>query len=241
VNDNAISIVVADKHPIFLHGLVSLLSSQSPSRVLAACGDGATALEAILNHAPNIALLDLRMTKMTGLDVLNEVSKRALATRVIILTAYIEDSEVALALSRGVYGILAKNSSPKILIQCVRIVHRGGRFFPRGLIQRLRQRQAEVHRLLTAREREVVRLVAQGLPNKSVAQQLQISGGTVKLHLHHIYSKTGTSSRTSLANLAFRFGLVQHPTEPRAAAIIEDQSPGSAHQGRLLSVSARGH
>jgi two-component system nitrate/nitrite response regulator NarL len=240
VKRNGIRVVVADDHPIFLWGLVSVLRSQTDLKVLAACPDGATALDAILKYAPNIALLNLRMPRMTGLEVLNEVSKRTLATRVVIVTACIEDHEAALALNRGVYGIITKNSTPKIVIQCLRTVHIGGRFFPTGLIGRQLQRWAEaatINQMLTSREQEVARLVAQGLPNKCVAQHLKISGGTVKLHLHRIYSKTGTSGRSSLADLVLRLGLAQRPTEPRTAAMLEDQS---LHRMEALPMSLRG-
>ena len=205
VAHGSITVVIADDHPVILGGLVTLLSDKSDFKVIAACGDGAAALEAILRYSPDVALLDLRMPKMTGLDVLSHVSNDN--TRIVILTAFAEDHDLLAAISRGAHGIILKDSGTSALITCLRKVVLGYRILPPELVKREQHWQAEansVHYSLTSREREVMGLVAIGLSNKAIAQQLGISAGTVKLHLHHIYCKTAASSRSALMTLALR-------------------------------------
>jgi len=209
MNRKSITLVIADDHPVVLHGLVSLLRGEKDFKVLAACADGATALGAIFIHSPDIALLDLRLPNMTGLEVLDKISNGTLPTRVVILTAFTEDHDVLMAISRGVHGIVMKDSVANALIKCLRKVHGGGRCVPAELAAKELQRQAKaasVSLSLTSRERDVIRLLAYGNSNKSVAEQLKISEGTLKLHLHHIYRKTGVRSRSALVTLAQQLG-----------------------------------
>ena len=205
----SIKVVIADDHPVVLHGLVTLLGDEPDFTVLAACEDGAAALEAILKYSPDVALLDLRMPKLTGLDVLGKVSNEN--TRIVIITAFAEDHDVMEAISRGVHGIILKASGADALITCLRKIVAGYRCVPPEFVRKELQRLAEANLVcqsLTSREREVMYLVAKGLSNKIVAEQLKISIGTVKLHLHHIYCKTRLSSRLALTTLALRLGYI---------------------------------
>ena len=209
MNHKAIKLVIADDHPVVLHGLVSLLKSEPDFRVLAARTDGASALEAIRTYSPDIALLDLRLPRMTGLEVLEKISNGTPPTRVVILTAFAESPDLLVAVSRGARGIVLKESAANVLVRCLRHVHAGGLLVPQELIRQAQDRQREtalVFRLLTSREREVVRLVAGGLSNKGAAAALKISEGTVKLHLHNVYFKMGMSGRLALMTLARRLG-----------------------------------
>jgi DNA-binding NarL/FixJ family response regulator len=206
---SVIKLVIADDHPVVLHGLVSFLTSELGFDVVAACDDGETALAAIVHHTPDIALLDLRMPKMTGLEILEKVSNENLKTRVVILTAFTDDRDVLIAIGRGVYGIIMKDSVVHALLECLRTVSVGNRWLPPILIRNALQRLSEassIDRMLTSREREVTRLVAKGLSNKDAAAELQISEGTLKLHMHHIYRKTGLHSRLALMTLARQLG-----------------------------------
>jgi DNA-binding NarL/FixJ family response regulator len=205
MNHSPIKLVIADDHPVVLHGLINLLTSEPDFEILAAVGDGAAALEAIFDHAPDIALLDLRLPKMTGLEVQDMIACGNVSTRVVIMTAFTEDREVLLAVSRGVHGIILKDSVADAVVQCLRRVRTGERCLPSELVQKELHRQKEAAALaqsLTVRERDVLRLVAKGLSNKSVADQLKICEGTLKLHLHHIYRKTAVRSRSGLIALA---------------------------------------
>src|SRR5262245_22135882 len=207
VTRGSIKVIIADDHPVVLHGLVSLLSAESDFEVLATCTDGAAALEAIVNYSPDIALLDLRLPKMTGREVMDKVPKEN--KRVVIITAFAEDHDVLAAVKRGAHGIIVKDSATRTLISCLRQVGAGFRCVSHDLIREELHRLTEtnfIQQLLTSREREVLCLVARGLSNKNVANQLKISEGTVKLHLHHIYCKLGVRSRSVLMTLALRAG-----------------------------------
>ena len=204
-----ITLVVADDHPVVLHGIVSLLSIEPDFSVLAACPDGVAALEAIRRHVPDIALLDLKMPRLSGLEVLARVTKEGLPTKTVFLTATTSDRHVLTAITRRARGLLLKETAPDTLVGCLRTVAAGRRWIPPEVMQEAlsgaEQRFAEltpVLQSLTLRERQVMDLVADGLSNKEVAQQLALTEGTVKIHLHSIFHKTGISNRTTLAALA---------------------------------------
>lgn len=207
-----VSVIVADDHPIVLKGLVGLLAEDSAVSVLAACTDGGSARDAIVVHKPDIALLDVRMPVLTGPEVLGAIRKLGLRTRVIFLTASASDSEVLVAIAGGAHAVMLKDMAPDDLIDCLHLVAGGGRWFPRAIVDRSLNAEAE-HPVeweaacssLTAREREVSALVATGLSNKEIARRLDVSDGTVKLHLHNIYGKAGVKNRTALAALTLTY------------------------------------
>jgi two-component system nitrate/nitrite response regulator NarL len=199
------SFVIADGHPIVLCGLAALLRQEPDFKIVAMCTEGDAALKAILKYSPSIALLDLNLPKMPGLEVLATVSKQSPATRVVIFTSSTEHRGALVAVSRGAHGIVMKETMADKLVRCLRRVSSGRRCLPRTLMMQERLRLSQVAAMnatLTAREREIVRIAAEGLSNKSIAARLGISEGTTKLHLHHVYSKTGTRSRSALAKLA---------------------------------------
>ena len=200
-----ISFVIADGHPVVLYGLAALLKQEPDFKVVAMCKEGDAALAAILKYSPSIALLDLNLPKLPGLEVLAAVSRQLPATRVVIFTSSSEHRGALVAARRGAHGIIMKETMADNLIRCLKRVSSGRRCLPRTLVvqERLRlSRVAAINAALTAREREIVSVVAEGLCNKRIAARLGISEGTAKLHLHHVYSKTGTSSRAALARLA---------------------------------------
>jgi len=207
--DRSVSIVVADDHPIVLHGVTDILRSNPDLNVVTVCSDGATALEAIRKWSPNVAVLDISMPKLTGLDVLASIAADSLSTKVVLLAATASDEQIVRAIARGVRGIVLKEEAPTELVRCVRAVAKGDKWLPMALVnaalERETKRQSTSQRLtelLTIREREVVLLVADGLSNKEVARKLELSEGTVKLHLHNVYQKLRVNNRTTLAALA---------------------------------------
>jgi two-component system, NarL family, nitrate/nitrite response regulator NarL len=205
----SISIVVADDHPIVLHGVADLLRSNPDMNVVTVCSDGATALEAIRKWSPNVAVLDILMPGLTGLDVLASIAADGLATKVIFLTATASDPQLLRAVSDGAQGIVLKEEALSELVQCIRAVAEGRVWLPLALINAARERETKrrstsqiLTQLLTIRERQVVLLIADGLSNKEVGRRLQLSEGTVKIHLHNIYQKLQVNNRTALAALA---------------------------------------
>jgi DNA-binding NarL/FixJ family response regulator len=205
----AITIVVADDHPIVLHGLADVLRSNPDMNVVAACGDGATALEAIRKCSPNVAVIDVSMPGLSGLDVLASITADGLATKVVILTATATDGQLLRAIAGGARGVILKEEALTELVQCVRAVAEGRPWLPSALVNAALEREtgrrlASEHltRSLTTRERQIILLIAEGLSNKAVGRRLDLSEGTVKIHLHNIYQKLHVSNRTTLAALA---------------------------------------
>lgn len=208
----SVSIVVADDHPVVLRGLVTLLNEDKTFRVIARCACGLEALEAIRTHKPDLALLDMNMPSLHGLEILKAVVAETLATRIIFLAASLSDREIVAATAGGAYGIILKESAPDTLIRCLHAVAAGQKWLPADLVDGALERTMERHtqiarveKLLTRREIEVMLRVSDGLSNKEVGSQLNISEGTVKIHLHSIYQKVGVGNRTSLANFAIAY------------------------------------
>ena len=209
-----IRIVVVDDHPIVLHGLRQLLERQEDFTVVAACSDGRAAIDAVEQHQPDVLILDLRMPNQSGLDVLRALEGRHERCRRVLLTAAIRDQEVTEAVKLGVMGLVLKESSPEVLLECVRSVHEGKQCIERDTLTRAlrsaiaRDSAEKSPDTLTPREVEIVRMVSQGLRNKAIAERLSISEGTVKVHLHNIYEKMGVDGRLELVLCAQQKGLI---------------------------------
>ena len=210
-----ISVVLADDHPLVLDALENVFRLQEDIVVRARCGDGVEALRAVREHRPDVLVLDIRMPGMDGLALIRELKKEKLPTRVVLLTAALDEEEVLAAIRLGVKGVVLKEMAPRLLVQCVRTVHAGGDWLEKQSVRlaldKLLRREAgarEVARILTPREIEIVHMVAGGLRNKEIAAKLHVNEGTVKLHLHHIYKKLRVDSRVALTLYAQDRGLV---------------------------------
>jgi DNA-binding NarL/FixJ family response regulator len=211
----SIRIVLADDHPIVLHGLQQLFERQGDFTVVACCVDGPAAVEAVRTHQPDVLVLDLRMPGQSGVEVLRTLAGEQVRCKSVLLTAAVRDEEVVEAVKRGAMGIVLKESPADVLLDCVRKVARGESWIERDTVTRAfrtivgRDAAAEAAEdNLTPREVEMVRMVAQGLRNKAIAERLAISEGTVKVHLHNIYEKLGVDGRLELVLTAQRKGIV---------------------------------
>jgi two-component system nitrate/nitrite response regulator NarL len=203
------SLVIADDHPVVLRGIVTLLREYSGFNVLETCSNGTECIDAIRRLSPDIALLDINMPKPMGLDILKMVMAERRATRIVFLAASPSDREIVDAVDGGAYGIMLKESAADELISCLRSVAAGHKWLPSELVdgalaraRELRQNLARATSALTPREREVMLLVSDGLSNKEVGRRLNITEGTVKIHLYAIYHKVAVNNRTALANIA---------------------------------------
>jgi len=204
-----ISIVIADDHPVVLRGITALLESNSDLSIVATCPDGTAALDAVRKLAPDIAVLDIAMPGLSGLEVLTAIGAERLQTKTILLTVAAEDSQILTAVASGARAVLLKDTAPDELVRCIRDVAVGRSWLPGDTIapvlERETGRQTEAMRIikaLTRRELQVMMLVSEGLSNKEVARRLTMSEGTVKIHLHNIYQKVGARNRTILTMLA---------------------------------------
>jgi DNA-binding NarL/FixJ family response regulator len=208
-------IVIADDHPIVLDGLVQLFTGEKDFDVVARCSTGDEALAALRRVRPDVAILDIRMPGVSGMELLRHVYNEGLPTRVVLLTAEIGDEAVVEAVRLGVAGIVLKEMAPRVLLQSVRAVAAGEKWLDDGAMRRALDKMlrreaglADAVRVLTPRELEVVKMVATGLRNKQIADRLTITEGTVKIHLHSIYQKLGVSGRVELSIYAREKSLV---------------------------------
>jgi two-component system NarL family response regulator/two-component system nitrate/nitrite response regulator NarL len=208
-----IRLVLADDHRIILEGLEQLFRRESDFEIVATATNGEEALDAVRTHRPDVLVLDIQMPRGDGLSVLRQIHEEKLPTRVILLTALLDDDGVLEALRCGVAGLVLKEQAAVTLVQNVRRVQRGERTLEPSLVgralDRLSQRE-EARRIvdvLSKRETEVVRMVAAGLRNKEIAERLSIGEGTVKSHLHTIYEKLGVQGRVDLTKFAYEHGI----------------------------------
>ena len=210
-----ITLVIADDHPLILDALENLFRLDKDFKVVARCLNGDETLNAVRRHKPDIMVLDIQMPAKDGLVVLREMRKEHLPTRVVVLTATLNEEGLAEAVRLGVRGLVLKELAPKLLVQCIRKVYAGELWLEKrsvsSALEKLLQRESAKHeaaQMLTSREIEIIKQVAAGLHNTEIGKKLFISEGTVKIHLHNIYQKLGLDSRTKLTRYAQEKGLV---------------------------------
>ncbi|MBB4189122.1 response regulator transcription factor [Sinorhizobium terangae] len=204
-------VIVVDDHLIVLDGLRRLIETVPGWQVVATCQNAVQALDVLNSGSVDVVVLDLRMPEMSGLEFVRRVRR---GVTIVILTADIGDGQLEEAMQLGVSGIVLKEQAPVALLDCIRKVVAGGTYFHdpalKDALDRIREQETERSRILealTQREIEVSRLAAMGMRSREIGTQLGISTGTVKLHLHSIYSKLGISTRVELANLSKRLQL----------------------------------
>ena len=209
-----IRIVVADDHPFILDGLDQLFRTESDCEIVARSTDGEQALRAVQTFRPDVLVLDVRMPRLDGIELLHRMHELQLSTKVVLLTASLDDARLLEAFRLGASGLVLKESAPRLLVQSVRQVANGEQSWNgkaiAGALRLVLQREqavAAASAVLTARELEVTRMVASGLRNKEIASRLEITEGTVKFHLHSIYEKLQIDGRYALMSYARDHGL----------------------------------
>lgn len=217
-------VVLADDQAVVRDGLRLLLSASEDIEVVGTARDGAEAVALVLEHGPDVALLDLRMPGTDGVEATAEIARRAPGVRVLILTTYADDDAILPALRAGAAGYLTKDADGEQLVAAIRDVAAGRTVLDpnvqRRLVELLREPGAapapgplpptpdeDVAGGLTRREVDVVRLVAEGLSNQQIARRLVVSEATVKTHLNHVLSKLDVDGRPGLVAWAWRNGL----------------------------------
>jgi len=214
-----INIVISDDHALFREGLRKLLEAEPGIQIVGEAMDGEETVKVVRQLKPHVLLLDLSLPRLSGLEVLAQLSNLELQTRTIMLTAAIEREQVVEALQLGVRGIVLKHSALQLLLKSIRCVHEGqywvGQEGVSDLIHALR-RMKPSHRVseaprnfgLSSREMEVIALIVAGYTNKDLARELGISENTAKHHLTNIFDKLGVSNRLELVLYAVDHGLV---------------------------------
>jgi two-component system, NarL family, nitrate/nitrite response regulator NarL len=206
-----ISLVIADDHPFLLEGIARVLDAEPGLSIVAKCGDGVEGLDAIRQLKPDIAVLDIAMPRLNGLEVLQAVNNEQLATRVIFLTANATDQNIFTLIENGASGLLLKDAAVAELVTCIKQVSAGSKYLPKELISAAIERETgkrtELRHIeeLSGREREILFLLGEGLANKEIAYRLGLAEGTVRIHVHNIYQKTGIPSRMALIAAALAY------------------------------------
>lgn len=202
-----ISVVVAD--PMMSRGIASILGAQMDINIIAACDTGKVATAAIRQFVPDVAVLDIGLSDLDVLEILSDIAAEGLKTKVVCLTAMPTGHEITAAIALGAGGIISTNAAPNSIVDCVRDVFYGKRWIPAAVVDaaperdiRNRRQGKPLIRALTPRQRQIALLVCDGLSNKQMGQQLNLTEGTVKVHLHKIYRKLGVPNRTALSSLA---------------------------------------
>jgi DNA-binding NarL/FixJ family response regulator len=208
----ALRLVVVDDHPVVRDGLRGMLGTQPDFEIVGEAAGGAEALTVVDAERPDVVLTDLRMPEPSGGTLIRLLLERVPATRILVLTTHDTDSDVLPAIEAGAIGYLLKDAPREELFRAVRAAARGETVLSPSvatlLLSRLRPHEPLAETRLSAREREVLALIAQGRTNRETAAALFISEATVKTHLLHIYAKLEVPDRASAVSAAFRRGLL---------------------------------
>ena len=203
----AIRILIVDDHPVVQAGLSSMLATHEEVEVIGSASSGDEALMMVQQDMPDILLLDLRMPGMNGIDTLHALKEMKASAKAIILTSFETDENIYRAVQAGAQGYLLKNTSQRQMLEAIAIVHAGKRYIPSQIAARLAERMLRSN--LTARESEILEMLAKGLTNKQIGSALTISENTVRNHVNSIMEKLEVSDRTEAVAVAIQQGIIQ--------------------------------
>jgi DNA-binding NarL/FixJ family response regulator len=201
-----IRIMIVDDHPVVRAGLASMLSTQPDMEVVASASGGLEALKLLETIAPDVILMDLRMSGMSGLDAIRAINLRPDPPRILVMTSFDTDEDIYQSVGAGAQGYILKDSPQDRLLEAIHLVYEKKRYYPADIAARLIQRMARSN--LTPREHQVLQFVAKGLTNKEIGRVFGISENTARNHVNSIIEKLEVSDRTEAATIAMRQGLV---------------------------------
>lgn len=211
-----ITVLIAEDHPVFLEGLAARLAATEDMRVVATASTGRQAAQLVVEHRPDVAVLDIEMPDQNGIETARLLHRLEPPVQVLILTAYDDDQRLTAAMDAGALGYLSKHAEPATILEAVRTVARGAMFFDPRLSDRIRARLSSDHRRLhlfpqlTDREHQVLALLATDCSNQVIAQRLGISGKTVRNHVSAVLAKLPARDRTQAGQQARDAGLTLH-------------------------------
>lgn len=206
-SEGKIRVLIADDHVTVLEGLTAIIGRQPDMVVVADASNGEEALERWTTHRPDVALLDLRMPKRDGVDVIESIRRGDPSARFIVLTTYDTDNDIVRAIRAGAKAYLLKDSRREELLDSIRRVHRGETCIKPSLVEKLAAGLS--NEPLTGRELDVLALLACGLSNKEIGVRLFVTETTVKSHVRAIFGKLNVLSRTEAVAAANRRGLIK--------------------------------
>jgi DNA-binding NarL/FixJ family response regulator len=208
VAERPIRLLIADDHPIVRDGIRGMFAGDPGFEVLGEAGDGAQAVELARALDPDVILMDLRMPGTDGVTAIKRLAELGIGARVLVLTTYDTDRDVLPAIEAGATGYLLKDTGRDELTRAVRTAARGEAVLSPSVATRLLGQVRTPADPLSARELEILRLIADGATNREAAARLFISEATVKSHVLHIYAKLGVNDRAAAVATAFRRGLL---------------------------------
>lgn len=204
-----IRILITDDHPVVREGLAGMLAGQPDFEVVGMAGDGETAVSLFASLSPDVALMDLQMPGLDGVGAIEKIKASDPDAHILVLTTYDSDAAILRAIEAGATGYLLKDTPREELFSAIRAAAKGDSVLAPAVASRLMTRmRAPAEENLSAREIEVLELVARGFSNKEVGKELHISTATVKTHLIHIYGKLGVDDRTAAVTTALERGII---------------------------------
>ena len=206
-------VVVCDDHPLFREGMVRVLKASGGIEVVGEAADGRAALDTIRELKPDVAVVDYKMPGLDGVALAHAVTRDELPTKVLLVSAFDDSSIVYEALSAGALGFMSKEAPPEQVVDAVRAIARGEEVVPpelaRGLAGEVRKRAKGAMMVLTSRELEMVRFIADGLSVPDISRQIHLSPATVRTHIQKLYEKLGVSDRGAAVAEAMRRRLLE--------------------------------
>lgn len=203
----SIRVFSVDDHPLLREGIAALVNNQPDMVLVGEAATGGEAIQLFRKHQPDVTLMDLRLPDISGIDALIAIRAEFPEARVIMLTTFEGDVEIHRALQAGARGYVLKNMPPSELLDVIRQVHAGRKRIPAAIASQLAEHMSDAN--LTDREIEVLKEVANGNRNRTIAEKLFISEETVKVHIKHIMEKLGASDRTQAVAIGVRRGIIQ--------------------------------
>jgi len=200
-------VLVVDDHSLLRTGVANIINQEPALEVVAEAASGREAIDAFRTHHPDVILMDLRMPEMEGVEAISRIREIDPQARVVVLTTYDADEDIARALQAGAKAYILKDIAADALVACIRDVLAGKTYLAPAAAAKLAERVTQIQ--LTPRELAALRLLANGNSNKEIAVSLDISERTVKSHLAHLFEKLGVTSRTEAVRVATRRGLVR--------------------------------
>ena len=204
-----IRILIVDDHPLLREGIAALVKAETDISIVAEAADGVEAVEKFRSHRPDVTLMDVEMPNLNGIEAIKLIRGEFPEARIIVLTTYTGDAKVAGALKAGARAYILKRHVHRELLEAIRAVHAGQKRIPPEIAAELAEHAADDD--LTAREIDVLRLVAQGNGNKQIADQLSIGEATVRTHVGNILSKLGANDRTHAVTIGLSRGIIELP------------------------------
>jgi two-component system NarL family response regulator len=201
-----IRVLIADDHSLVTEGLANIINYDPEMTVVAQAENGQQAIDQYREHQPDIILMDLRMPGMGGVEAITAICAEFKSARIIVLTTYDGDEDIYQGLKAGAQGYLLKDAKPNELLNAIRIVHNGQQYVSSTVAGKLVERMNTP--VLSERELDVLRLIAQGLSNQDIGTALNIGESTVKSHVTRILDKLGVSDRTQAVIVGVKRGLV---------------------------------